>query len=394
MSWIFRSLAGELQRSAAIRPAVVLTGARQTGKSSLVRRTFPDAHYVTLDHLAEADLARTEPRAFLERHRADRVIIDEIQYAPVVLREIKAAIDRERDRFGRWIVTGSQRFGLMDGIQESLAGRARVLELGTLSAAELRGHPGVTTDDLATLPWRGGYPETWAIPGLDTATFFEDYIATYLTRDLRDIVAVRDGGLFYRFVTACAMRVGSLLSYDALARQTQISSTTARSWIGALEQSGIVYLLPAYSGNVGKRLSKSPKLYFADTGLLSHFLRVRDGQAWESSTHRGAIWENAVAHEIIVSGAATPGHDLSYYRDHTSVEVDFVIDRPGSPPMLIEAKAGSGDRASGPLRRVGDLLGAPVERRIVATMDAAVSVDRRADHVGWNPLRAAFDQLR
>lgn len=387
MMWINRTLSEELVYSARIRPAIVLTGARQTGKSSLVRRVFPGAHYVTLDHVAEAEFARADPRGFLSKHAADQVIIDEVQYAPMLLREIKALIDADRQRNGRWIVTGSQRFDLMDGVQESLAGRARILDLGTLSAAELRNSGLFSPAAIANLPWRGGYPEIWAAHDVPPAVFFEDYIATYLNRDLRHIVAVRDAGLVYRFMTACALRAGSLLSYDSLARQVQISATTARTWIGALEQSGVIFLLPAFSANIGKRLSKSPKLYFSDSGLLSHFLRVTDAQLWEQSTHRGPIWENTVARELVASGAAVPGQDLFYYRDQNAVEVDFVIDRVGSPPTLIEAKAHVGERSIGTLSRVGNLLGTPPEQRVVATMEPDLDLEARRGHLLWNPLR-------
>lgn len=390
MTWIIRTLGERLAEAGRTRPAVVLTGARQTGKSSLVQHVFPDARYVTLDHVAEAEFARADPRGFLRKHAADRVIIDEVQYAPVLLREIKALIDQDRERYGRWIITGSQRFGLMDGVQESLAGRARILELGTVSAAELRASGHFDGQAIALMPWRGGYPETWASDRLSPAVFFEDYVATYLARDLREIVAIRDAGLFYRFMTACAMRAGALLSYDSLARQVQISATTARTWIGALEQSGVVFLLPAYSANIGKRLSKSPKLYFSDSGLLSHFLQVRDETSWQHSAHRGAIWENAVAHELVATGAATPGRDLFYYRDQNAVEVDFVIDRLGAPPLLIEAKAHAGSRSADTVRRVGAILGVPDDRRIVATMTEDVNREARRDHVVWNPLRVGL----
>ncbi len=219
MLWINRVLSGDILESAELRPAIVITGARQTGKSSLVKHVFPDGHFVTLDHVAEARLARENPRGFLQKHAAERVLIDEIQYAPDLLREIKVSIDENRTAYGRWIITGGQRFDMMTGVGESLAGRVRLLELGTLGATELRSSEHVPPETIRTLPWRGGYPELWSNRRLPTPILFEDYIATYLNRDLREIVAVRDAGLFYRFLTTCAMRAGSLLNYENLARK-------------------------------------------------------------------------------------------------------------------------------------------------------------------------------
>lgn len=327
----------KLSNACGVRPAVLVTGARQTGKSSLLRRQFPEADYVTLDRIAMAEEAEENPESFLSRFPGP-VIIDEIQYAPSLFRELKIRIDDNREEFGQWILTGSQRFELMKGVGESLVGRLSILQLETLSAEELRGTGCFDADEIHSALWKGGYPELWAVEGLESHDFFSDYIQTYLERDLNALIQVADLRSFRRFIQACAVRAGQLLNYTDMAKHVGVSSVTIKKWVSILEASGIIYLLPPFFANIGKRLVKAPKLYFADNGLLCHMLNVSNRSAYEATPMGGQIWENFVFTEIVKTLSLKPGRNLFFYRDQNGVEMDFVMEM-DRRLVLVEAKA-------------------------------------------------------
>jgi len=385
--WIDRLMGERLLRGAATRPAVLLTGARQTGKTSLLLKLFPKVPYVTFDRLNVAIEAEENPDHFLSRFNGP-VIFDEIQYVPSLFRELKIRIDEARHINGRWLLTGSQRFELMTGVSESLAGRIRVLHLGTLGAEEIRAiaHP-----RLKDYLWKGGYPELWAMPELDVAEFCEDYIDTYLERDLRSIVDVGNLRDFRRFVRACAVRVGQLLNHADLGRDVGVSAPTVKRWLAALEAGGLIHLLPPYFANLGKRLTKAPKLYFADHGLLCHLVRASSTEDWHSHPMRGQLWENLVLGELVKTEACTPGRDLFFYRDQNGVEIDFVVER-GPTPILIEAKASERPRVDKVnFSKVGPLLqkGSPTIC-ILACTTAENTVLHTRSHLLLNPLLTRF----
>ena len=324
--WIEREIDRFLRSEAAVRPAVVLTGARQTGKTSLLRNCFPDHGYVSLDVPLEAEIAEVSGEEFLHRHPAP-LIIDEVQYAPSILRHVKVAIDERRDEPGRFLMTGSQGFGLMQGVTESLAGRAAVLDLHSLSASEilsdraLRGGAGTVLD----MMFRGGYPEVWKLD-LDPTRFYADYVATYLERDVRSAIRVRSLRDFNRFMRLCAARSGQLLSASAIAAALGVSSNTARAWTSVLEASAVIGLLEPYLGNLGKRLVKTPKLYFHDTGLLCYLLGLRDPGELAASSALGAVFETFVYGQLTRRDAFRGLRPrLFFFRDHVGHEVDFVI---------------------------------------------------------------------
>ncbi|RLB76466.1 MAG: hypothetical protein DRH06_05890, partial [Deltaproteobacteria bacterium] len=239
--WIDRLLQKQVETACLSRPAVLVTGARQTGKSSLLQRMFPDADYITLDRLVVAAEANENPGRFLDRFKG-QTIIDEIQYAPSLFRELKIRIDENRTNYGRWVLTGSQRMQLIKGISESLAGRIGIFQLETLSAKELRNAPEIADASVADCLWKGGYPELWANRGIDTEAYYEDYIQTYLERDLKSLIQVSNLRDFQRFVQICATRIGQLLNYTDMAKDVGVSAGTIKSWVGALEASGIIYL--------------------------------------------------------------------------------------------------------------------------------------------------------
>jgi len=319
---------------AKTRPVVVLTGARQTGKTSLVKRLFPDHHYVSLDLPSEAEQAEHDPTAFLARH-PEPLIVDEVQYAPGLLRHLKREVDGKRRENGRFILTGSQPFELMTGVAESLAGRAAVLTLGGLSYAEiLRARP-KTTIDQAIL--RGGFPELHERPEIDARGFFQSYVATYLERDLRSQLQVGNLRDFERFTRAAALRTSQVLNRAEIARDVGIAPSTAGQWLSALERSGVVSLLEPWFSNRTKSLVKSPKLHFQDAGLCAFMMGIGSGEDLLDSPLTGALWETLVFSEFQRLLAAGVGSwQLSYWRDRTK-EADFLLHRAGRV-MLADAK--------------------------------------------------------
>jgi hypothetical protein len=333
--WIERKITSRIQRLAESRPAVLVTGARQVGKSSLLQRLFADAEYVTLDRVATAEYAEQNPDAFLSSFK-QKVILDEIQYAPSLFRELKIRIDQQRKKYGQWILTGSQKFQLMKDVSDSLAGRIGIVDMHTLCAEEiLQSKRSAKVTDLL---WKGGYPELWSNPKLQPNEFFQSYVQTYLERDLKALVNVVNLRDFQRFMRLLAMRVGQLLNYADLAKDVGVAPASIKSWIGALEASGVVVLLAPYFRNLGKRLIKSPKVYFVDNGLLCFLLGIETQASCLDHLHIGAIWENLVFTELLKSHDFLPNQELFYYRDQNGVEIDFLIEK-NQQVSLIEAKA-------------------------------------------------------
>src|SRR5580692_2251365 len=315
--WIPRAVEPRLQRSAKTRPVVVLTGARQTGKTSTFLRLFPKYAFVSLDLPVEAVQAEKEPGTFLQRHPPP-VLIDEVQYAPGLFRHLKVAVDAHRTRNGQFLLTGSRKFTLMKNVSESLAGRADIVELETAIV-------------------RGGFPELYANPDIDSVGFYNSYLATYLERDVRALANVGSLRDFERFLRACALRSANLLNKADLARDVGIAPSTANQWLSMLEASGQAVLLEPWFSNRTKSIVKSPKLYIADTGLLCALLNIRSEEALRQSPAVGAVWETFVFAQLRdrERSAGRTG-SLFFWRDRTR-EVDFVADA-GGRLELFEAK--------------------------------------------------------
>ena len=332
--WISRDIEPRLQQSARTRPVVVLTGARQTGKTSTLLRLFPNHGFVSLDLPSEAEQAEKEPQNFLGRHPSP-MIIDEVQYAPGLFRHLKVAVDASRTRNGQFLLTGSQKFTLMKNVLESLAGRAEVMELETLSLAEIRAALPRTPTETAIV--RGGFPELQANPDIEHVAFYNSYLATYLERDVRSLANVGNLRDFERFLRACAYRSANLLNKADLARDVGIAPSTANHWLSMLEASGQIVLLEPWFSNRTKSIVKSPKLYLADTGLLCALLNVRSEDVLLQSPAAGAIWETFVFAQLR-SRERRAGRfaKLFFWRDRTR-EVDFVVDV-GGRLELFEAK--------------------------------------------------------
>jgi predicted AAA+ superfamily ATPase len=318
-------------------PIVALTGPRQSGKTTLARALFADRDYVSLEDLSEREFALHDPRGFLARFK-DGAIIDEVQRCPELFSYLQGWVD-ERRRMGDFILTGSQQFGLHSGISQSLAGRVGLVQLLPFSQAELRA-AGRLLPTLDEMLWRGGYPPLYD-RDIPPHLWFPNYVATYVERDVRQLLTVRDLDLFQRFVKLCAARTGQLLNLSALAVDCGISHTAAREWLSVLEASYLVLRLPPYFRNFGKRLVKTPKLYFLDVGLAAWLLGIRDPQSLNTHAMRGALFETWVVSELIKE-RFNRGQtmDLHFWRDNTGHEVDVLFETQGKL-QPIEIKSGA-----------------------------------------------------
>ena len=332
-----------LARMARGFPVIAITGPRQAGKSTLARQAFPRHPYLTLEDPDTRRLALADPRRFLARF-PDGAVLDEVQRAPEILSYLQGRVDASQ-RMGEFVVTGSQQFGLMDGITQSLAGRVGMLQLLPLSQPELRAAGQVVAAAHPTLEarlWRGGYPALHATGReVPAPAWFASYVATYLERDVRQLLNVASLALFQRFLLMCAARSGQLLNLNSLAADCGISQPTARQWLTVLQASYVVTLLAPYHRNFGKRLVKTPKLYFVDTGLLCHLLRIEDEVALQTHAMRGAIFETWVVSEVVKhrwnQGLAA---DLYFWRDNHGLELDLVYEDAGRL-QAVEIKSGT-----------------------------------------------------
>ncbi len=316
--------------------AVLVSGARQVGKTTLARWVCPGARYVSLDDPAQAAAARIEPDRFL-RAEPGPLVIDEIQYEPGLFRHLKLAIDDDR-RPGRFLITGSQAFPLMAGAGESLAGRAAMFTLPSLCLDEVVAMP--EAGSLDTFLWRSGFPELWQRPSLDRDLWLGSYVATYLERDVRQVLNVGDLRDFDRLLRAAALRAGQLVSYADLARDVGIAPNTAKRWLSVLEASQQVFFLEPYHRQRTKRLIKAPKLYFADTGLLCFLMGFRQASDVARHALRGAIWENFVVSEVrkrLLARSNPPA--MWFWRTANGDEVDLLLEVAPETFVAVECKA-------------------------------------------------------
>lgn len=328
MKYIPRELGKQLAQAARQFPAVVLTGPRRAGKTMLLRRLFPKASYFLLEDPDVVARLRADPQGFLDAVETP-AILDEVQQVPEVFAFVRSRIDRHPRRTGQWLLTGSQEAPLMQGVTESMAGRAAVLQLLPLSTRET---PKVTL-------LRGGYPEAVARPG-GARLWFSSYVQTYLERDVRAVTAVKDLATFRRFLALVASRHGQVLNKTDLAAPLGVSVPTVTQWLGVLETTAQVLIVPPYFENLGKRLIKSPKLYLADSGLACHLLGVDSPAELAKSPFQGALFEGFVASEM-VKAQANGGRrrELYYFRDQQGLEVDFLLPGRGGGVSMVECKA-------------------------------------------------------
>ncbi|MDP2855016.1 MAG: ATP-binding protein [Smithellaceae bacterium] len=346
-------------------PVSLVTGARQVGKTTFLQHLIGnDRIYVTLDDPLVLNLAKNDPALFMQRFPAP-LLIDEIQYAPELLPYIKMESDKRRKPALYWL-TGSQQFHLMKGVSESLAGRVGIVQLLGFSRREMSGLSEtsapflplpkeidrrlksggtVTLKDLYNIIWRGSFPAMAISKNKDRDLFYRSYVQTYLQRDVRDLARVGDEMAFLRFLRTAAARTGQLLNLAEMARDVDISYNTAKSWLSILQASGLVYLLEPYFTNVTKRLVKTPKLYFLDTGLCAWLTEWSSPETLEAGAFSGAILESWIFVEILKSwlhSGQTP--PFYYYRDKDGKEIDLLIIRDNTIYPLEFKKTSSPDK--------------------------------------------------
>jgi hypothetical protein len=328
MKYVPRLLEGPLVSAARDFPALILTGPRRAGKTTLLRRLFPRARYRLLEDPDVLERARSDPRSFLDE-LAPPVILDEIQNVPELFSYIRSRIDAEPGRKGRYFLTGSQDAPLMRGVSESMAGRAAVFQLWPLALQE---SPSVTL-------LKGGFPEVLARPRSAEA-WFRSYVRTYLERDVRSLTAVRDLGTFRRFVSLVASRSGQILNRTELAAGTGVSLPTVSEWLAILETTCQIQLVSPFYENFGKRLVKSPKLYWTDPGLACHLLGIDSEAALRASSFLGPIFEGWIASEMVkLQLGAGRRAEIYCFRDRLGLEVDFVVPLGAGRLALLEVKA-------------------------------------------------------
>ena len=347
-----RTLAKKLKNAAKQYPVVTLTGPRESGKTTLVRKTFPNYEYISLEEPDQRAFAIEDPRGFLSQF-SNKVILDEIQRSPDLFSYIQTIVDT-KDISGQFVLIGSQNFLLLQKVSQSLAGRCAVLHLLPFSLSELKerkplavdaigrklpGKNRTLGDKLTPILFKGFYPRIHD-KHLDPNDWLGNYFQTYIERDVRDIVNVGDLETFSRFVRLCAGRNGRLLNLSSLANDCGITHTTSKRWISILEASFIVFLLRPHYKNFSKRLIKSPKLYFLDSGLLSYLLRIRSAEDIRIHALYGSIFESFIISEFL-KGYLNSGEEpaIYFWRDSSGNEIDVIIDQ-GDQLIPVEIKTG------------------------------------------------------
>ena len=326
-----------LIRLAKSFPVVAITGPRQAGKTTLAKAVFKDKPYVSLENPDEREFAQNDPKRFLARF-PNGAVLDEVQRCPALLSWLQGVVD-QRGVMGDFVLTGSAQFDLIEGITQTLAGRVGRVELLPLSSSELKA-ANQLPNSLSQMLIQGGYPALYDRK-ITPQDWFSNYVATYVERDVRQLISVRNLGQFQTFLKMCASRTGQLINLTSLGADCGISAVTAKQWLSVLETSYIVTLLRPHHSNFGKRLVKTPKIYFLDSGLAAWLMGIRSAETLETHAARGALFESWVVSELYKKRLNTGlPIDLYFWRDNTGNEVDLIIEKEkGLQP--IEIKSGS-----------------------------------------------------
>ena len=356
--YIHRTIEKAVQRMSKSFSVVLITGPRQVGKTTVFKCCEDSRNYVSLDTLENRKLAKENPALFLQRYEAP-LLIDEIQYAPELLPYIKALVD-EKQQKGMFWITGSQQFHLMQNVSESLAGRAGILNLEGFSLPELKNKPfydkfiptiewikerdevadKVELNELYRIIWNGSYPAMNNDEGMDWEDFYSSYVQTYIERDIRELTNSGEEMQFLELLTALAARSGQILNFSDVARDIGKPVPTIQRWVSILQTSGLIYLLYPYSNNISNRMTKMPKVYFLDTGLVCYLTKWMTAETLEAGAKSGEILETFVVAEIIKSyihNGRKP--NISFYRDKDKKEIDVILEENGKIyPIEIKKK--------------------------------------------------------
>ena len=333
---INRSTTLTLKKMAKGYPVITITGPRQSGKTTLARFVFAHKPYVSLEEPDQMEFAQEDPRGFLAQY-PDGAILDEVQRCPALFSYIQGIVDKNK-RSGLFILTGSQQFGLISKVTQSLAGRVGLLHLLPFSLGELKAN-GMAPKSLDDALFKGMYPPIYDRK-LSPSSWYANYVLTYIERDVRQMVNVRDLATFQRFVRMCAARTGQVLNLSGLANDCGITHNTAKAWLSVLEASYIIFLLKPHHRNFGKRLIKSPKLYFYDTGLAAWLLGINDAKQMSIHAMRGALFENLMISELLKGRFNKAlASNLYFWRDNTGNEIDVLIEKTGTL-IPVEIKSG------------------------------------------------------
>jgi predicted AAA+ superfamily ATPase len=318
-------------------PVIAITGPRQSGKTTLLKNMFPDYRYISLENPESREFAQKDPKGFLTQY-SEKVIFDEAQNVPTLFSYIQGIVD-EKQQMGQFVLSGSQNFQLMERITQSLAGRVAIFKLFPFENSEMSSAHWLS-NDLSEAMTMGFYPAIFERK-TNQDNYYANYLDTYINRDVSQLVNIQDARTFKNFVKLCATRAANILNISDLARDAGVSHTTARNWLSILETSYVIYLLPPFHRNYGKRLVKSPKLYFYDTGLLSHLLGIRKKKLSKTDGFWGALFENMAVSELIKQNAHQGLHrDYYYWRDSKGHELDLLYNE-NQELYLYEIKASS-----------------------------------------------------
>ena len=370
---------------------LAVVGPRQSGKSTLVKAAFPDLPCANLEDPEVRAFAQSDPRGFLARF-PDGAFLDEVQRCPDLFSYIQVAVGEKRKQC-MFVLAGSQNFLLLEKVTQSLAGRVLFLTLLPFSLGELEagGYPQRSLD---TLLWTGCYPPIYdrkVEPGL----WYNGYVTTYIERDVRQVLRIKDLDTFQRFMGLCAARTGQLLNYSSLATDCGVSLNTIKEWLSVLRASFVVHLLQPYHRNFSKRLVKHPKLYFLDTGLAAHLLRIRSVEELSLHPMRGALFENWVVAECLKRRYhSAQASNLFFWRNHTGEEVDLIADH-GQKLLPIECKSGATVASDwfAPIRKFVELAGKAAEPPWLVYGGADRYQRESVEVVGWRKLAELLGEL-